>query len=224
MTTLTGMDGELEPRPANDPALLRVSDADRHRVAEILREAAGEGRLDLEELDERLEAAYAARIYADLAPLTRDLPVHRDQPALARPAVASPVVPGPAYERHIAIMSGVDRKGLWVVPQQMTVLALMGGASLDMRQAQFAAREVVITVNAFMGGAEIIVNPHTHVVVEGTGIMGGYSGPSERTPAELDESSPTVRVRGIAVFGGVSVERRPMPGDSRRAPRRRDRD
>ncbi|MGZ8738721.1 MAG: DUF1707 SHOCT-like domain-containing protein [Nocardioides sp.] len=58
------MEGELE-RP--DPALLRVSDEERHRVAEILREAAGEGRIDLAELDERLDATYAARTYADLA-------------------------------------------------------------------------------------------------------------------------------------------------------------
>ena len=35
----------------------------------------------------------------------------------------------------------------------MTILALMGGAELDLRQARFAAQEVVITINAFMGGA-----------------------------------------------------------------------
>ena len=54
-------------------AYLRVSDKERHEVAEVLREAAGEGRITLEELDERLEATYAARTYADLVPLTADL-------------------------------------------------------------------------------------------------------------------------------------------------------
>ncbi len=43
-------------------------------MAEELRTAAGEGRIDLEELDERLEATYAARTYADLVPITIDLP------------------------------------------------------------------------------------------------------------------------------------------------------
>ena len=61
----------------------------------------------------------------------------------------------------------------------MTVTCFMGGADLDLRRAQFAAREVVITVNAVMGGADIKVNPHTHVIMEGTGIMGGFSGPSD---------------------------------------------
>ena len=59
-----------------DPAL-RVADADRERVAERLRRAAGEGRLAPEELEERLEAAFGARTQADLAPLVADLPAER---------------------------------------------------------------------------------------------------------------------------------------------------
>ena len=57
-----------------DPSQLRISDQDRHQVAEVLREAAGEGRIDLEELDQRLDATFAARTYADLVPITLDLP------------------------------------------------------------------------------------------------------------------------------------------------------
>ena len=70
------MEGELE-RP--DPSRMRVSDEDRHKVADILREAAGEGRIDIEELDERLESTYAAKTYGDLVPITSDLPVPRAQ-------------------------------------------------------------------------------------------------------------------------------------------------
>src|SRR3954453_10892535 len=175
-----------------DPSQLRISDSDRHRVAEVLREAAGEGRIDLEELDQRLEATYAARTYADLGPITLDLPAPSTSQVPARSAAArpSPVVPGPSEERHLAILGGLERKGVWVVPQHLTVVAFMGGADLDLRQAQFAAREVTITINASMGGADIKVNPHTHVIMEGVGIMGGYSGPSDSVPAELDENSP----------------------------------
>ncbi|MFD0349018.1 DUF1707 domain-containing protein [Kitasatospora aburaviensis] len=56
---------------------MRASDADRERVAELLRDAYAEGRLDVEEHAERIEAAYAAKTLGDLVPLTRDLPVHR---------------------------------------------------------------------------------------------------------------------------------------------------
>jgi hypothetical protein len=53
----------------------RISDADRERVAELLRRAAGDGRLDIEELEQRLESAYAAKTYGELVPITQDLPV-----------------------------------------------------------------------------------------------------------------------------------------------------
>jgi hypothetical protein len=197
-----------------DPSQLRISDQDRHHVAEVLREAAGDGRIDFEELDQRLDATYAARTYADLVPITLDLPATPITGLPARPAAAnpSPVVSGPAEERHLAIMGGFDRKGIWVVPQQMSIVAFMGGADLDLTQAQFAAREVTITINAIMGGADIKVNPHTHVIMEGVGIMGGYSGPSDKVPAELDENSPVVHIRGFAIMGGVSVSRRPAQG------------
>ncbi|WP_395656812.1 DUF1707 domain-containing protein [Nocardioides sp.] len=196
------MEGPLEP----DPTRMRISDADRHRVAEILRDAAGEGRLDLAELDQRLEATYAARTFADLVPITDDLPAGTaaQRPQRAPDAAAALAPP----ERHVAIFGSLDRRGAWTVPQRMSVFTMMGGAELDLRGASFAAPEVTITVNCFMGGAQITVPPHVNVVVEGTGIMGGYSGPGTRVPAALDVDSPTVRVRGVAIWGGVSVQRK----------------
>src|SRR6186997_1080267 len=106
------MAGELKPQGGgHDPAQLRISDAERHQVAEILREAAGEGRLDIDELDQRLEATYAARTYADLVPITFDLPSHPHARPVAKPVAASPeVVPGADRESHFAILSGLSRK------------------------------------------------------------------------------------------------------------------
>lgn len=194
-----------------DPSQLRISDQDRHQVAEVLREAAGEGRIDLDELDQRLDATYAARTYADLVPITLDLPsaAAAHLPSRAAAASPSPVVAGPAEERHFAILGGLERKGVWVMPQHLTVNAFMGGADLDLTQAQFAAREVTLTVNAVMGGADIKVNPRTHVIMEGVGILGGYSGPDDDVPAELDAQSPVLRIKGFAFMGGVDVSRRP---------------
>jgi hypothetical protein len=205
-------------RDQHDPSQLRISDSDRHQVAEVLREAAGDGRIDFDELDERLEATYAARTYADLVPITRDLPVQDAAKLPVHPAAScstSPVVTGgPAEERQFAILSGLERKGVWTVPAHMTVNCFMGGADLDLRRARFAAREVVLTINAVMGGAEIKVNPQTQVIMEGTSIMGGYSGPSGDADADLDANSPIVRIRGVALMGGVSVTRRPAPGSA----------
>ena len=76
------MTGDEQPGPD-----FRVSHADRDQVVEILREAAGDGRLSADELDERVEAALAARSGSDLAVLTADLPVTA---AVVPPAVRCP--------------------------------------------------------------------------------------------------------------------------------------
>ncbi len=137
-TRLAGM-GEFERR---DPSRLRISDADRHKVAELLRDAAGEGRIDLEELDERLEATYAAKTYADLVPITIDLPAH---PGEQTPVPVRETLPATAgtFDTSFAIMGGVSRKGAWLVPPRHTAFTLMGGVDLDLREATFAARETV---------------------------------------------------------------------------------
>lgn len=193
--------GELEP------SKMRISDADRNKVADILREAAGDGRIDFEELDQRLEATYAAKTYAELVPITHDL-------AAAVP-LGSSALPGVEREHAVAIMSGVERRGIWVVPEHFSVFCLMGGADLDLRQATFSAREVTLTVNAFMGGADIIVNRSTNVVMHGIGIMGGYSGPKSDPEVRITAESPTVHVRGFAIMGGVTVVRKAMPGEDK---------
>ena len=60
---------------------LRASDADRERHAEILRHAAGEGRLTVEELDERLDTVYEARTHGELDRLVADVVVPGGQTA-----------------------------------------------------------------------------------------------------------------------------------------------
>jgi hypothetical protein len=190
-----------------EPSQMRISDADRNKVAEILREAAGDGRIDFTELDERLDATYAAKTYADLVPITHDL-----APALTTGAAA---VRSVERERAVAIMGSVERRGPWTVPEHFSVFCLMGGAELDLRQAAFSSPEVTITINAFMGGATIVVSGSTNVVVHGVGIMGGYSAPHGGAEVQLTADSPTVHVRGIAVMGGVSVVRKRMPGEDK---------
>jgi hypothetical protein len=204
------MEGPLEPR---DPALLRVSDADRHKVAEILRQAAGEGRLDLDELDERLESAYSAKTYADLVPITADLPV-RDHERLPGPVPrsADPALPVARHETTLAFMGGSSRKGLWEVGPSHTAFAMWAGITLDLREARLTSHETVIWANAIWAGIDIIVNEHTHVIVEGIGIMGGFEQARDKIAPTVGPDSPVVRIKGFALMAGVSVQRRPMPG------------
>ena len=205
------MTNSLEPI---DPRQLRVSDNEREVVAERLRVAAGEGRIGLDELEERIGAVYEAKTYADLEPITRDLP---DTTGTASPYPAPAPVPSsgsrfriggtPGRRRSIVVMGGTENRGPWVVPRRYTALAWMGGIELDLREAQFEEREVTIIASCWMGGIDVIVPEGLNVQVHGIGFMGGYSG----TPAgEVVADGPVVHVRGFAFMGGVTVRRRPL--------------
>lgn len=204
--------GGIERR---DPSRLRISDDDRHAVAEVLRQAAGEGRIDLDELDQRLEAAYAAKTYGDLVPITADLPVAATPGPVVPAAGHRPPVPagGPTYSSSFSVMGDCTRRGAWEVPAKHNAFSLMGGVTLDLREARFAAHETTIEAYAIMAGIDVIVNPWTRVVVEGFGIMGDFSEARSKVAAELTADSPVVRVRGMALMAGVSVKRKAMPGE-----------
>jgi hypothetical protein len=216
--------GGLPARP--DPARLRASDEDRHQVAEVLRRAAGEGRIDLTELDERLEAAYAAKTYADLVPITADLPVGTTDapPSMPPPAVhphaGGPVVPAVTHQTSLSCMGDCSRKGVWRVPETHTAFSVMGSVTLDLREARFESREVTIHAYAIMAGIDIVVNRWTQVVVDGVGVMGDFKQTRDRAPAELTAASPVVHVKGMALMAAVNVKRKPMPGEPRRRIRR----
>lgn len=200
-----------------DAALqMRASDADRERVAEQLREAAGHGRLTMDELEERLESAYGAKTYAELEPLTRDLPTAGATPPLPAGVTgpAASLVGGTPTGRRwsVAIMSGSTRRGRWVVPGRYNAFAFWGGVLLDLREATFAEHETVIRANAIMAGIDVLVPEGVDLRVEGFGLMGGYedatSGQLEAPPA----GAPIVRVVGVAFWAGVTGRRKaPKP-------------
>ena len=85
---------------------IRASDKERDSVVDVLRDAYTEGRLTLEEFEERTSAAYASKTWADLRELTADLPVQpvlgADLPERHMPtrAAAEQVVPSVPRPRH----------------------------------------------------------------------------------------------------------------------------
>src|ERR1700712_798616 len=209
------MAGDLEGWSQGDERMrLRVSDSDRHRVAELLRVAAGEGRLDLEGLEQRLESAYAAKTFGDLVPLTSALPVGTTDQDRVMPS--GPMLPAVRYDHSIAIMGTTSRTGAWEVGHSHTAVAVMGNVDIDLRSARFSSRETVIRAFAYWGGVNVYVNAHTRVVVDGVGIMGGFDQGRDKIDAEIGPDSPVVRVTGVSLMAGVTVQRRPMPGEGRR--------
>lgn len=201
-----------QPEPYRDPRLnLRVSHEERERVVERLRQAAGDGRLDIDELEERVERAMAAKTYADLQPLIADLPT---QPAPAPQPRPGPVVPfttavggTPAVNRSQAILGEQRREGAWVVPSLYTATAIMGNVLLDLRQAAFATPEVTVACSVLMGEVKIRIAPDVTVIDEVTTILGESRQRSSRDLPPVPYGGPVLRVRGTVVMGEVRIER-----------------
>jgi len=201
-----------------DPRHLRASDADRERIANVLRDAAGDGRLTMAELDERLDAVYAAKTYAELEPITHDLPATGAEYV---PAVSPSAAPDPARfgaqgtsAGAVAILGGFSRKGNWVVPRHFNAFMLLGGGEIDLREARFEAREVSIHVVAILGGCEVIVPEDATVRVTGVGILGAFEH-SDSGGGSAD--GPVITIDGLALLGGVDVKRKPTAQAARDA-------
>jgi Domain of unknown function (DUF1707) len=188
---------------------LRASDTDRERVADRLRAAAGNGRITMDELEERLDATYAAKTYGELVPITEDLPIEDARPAGAGPSpVPSSALVVGEQQYHdrataIAIMSGANRGGRWVVPRRVRVFAFWGGSVIDLRDARFESGTTVVSAIAIMGGVQILAPEGVNVRVGGIGIMGGFG--ESGTNSVLPDRAPVVLVRGFSFWGGVNV-------------------
>ncbi len=148
------------------PSQLRASHQDRDRVVEILRVAAGDGRLTPEELDERLEAALTARTYAELAVLTTDLP--------AAGSAAGVAAVEPKDMVRIDCGSGhAKRDGRWVVPRRMEVRVTSGSVRLDFTEAAITQPSLRIDADVRSGHLTLVTKPGIVVDADEVGVRSG---------------------------------------------------
>ncbi|NJQ07507.1 DUF1707 SHOCT-like domain-containing protein [Streptomyces lonarensis] len=190
----------LPQPPDHDPrAALRASDSDREAVAEQLREAAGDGRLDLEELQERLDRTFAAKTYGELAPITADLPSGRTHAAPQRQAEPAPplVLKGGA--------AGDSRKGHWVVPQRIHLYGGMGGVKVDFTQAELTQPLVELDAHGDIGGVTVVVPVTWRVELLHTESgLGGVSNKTSKLPPP-EGPAPVLRASCSGGIGGVTI-------------------
>lgn len=225
-----GMEESPESRPSSSDALPTgpaASAAEREHAVDRLRAHYVRDNIDVDEYERLVDVAWAADSRAELDRLLSRLPAlpESERPA-AEATAAAPRVPArasPGEQREhgfqVAIMGGSERKGSWVPPRRLHTFTLMGGAGLDFREARLGPGLTEVTILAVMGGVEVIVPPGLTVETHGFGIMGGFDGHSQ-TVDSGDPSAPVLRIRGLAVMGGIDVRMR-WPGETERDARRR---
>jgi hypothetical protein len=202
---------EAAPEPTNVGPIaggnLRASDADREQVATVLSTAYAEGRLTLEEHDERVDQLMAAKTFDDLIPITRDLVVIGTPTAVAAPQPSSrftidTTAQNSQSDKMIAIFGGITRSGKWRVRKNIQALALFGGMDLDLRNAIFEAPVVEISGFWCFGGLDIKVPEGIDVRDQTAGVFGGTDIRDIGDPAP---GAPILVIKGMTLFGGVSV-------------------
>ena len=185
--------------PASRNPSMRAADTDRTQMAQLLTDAAAQGRLPLVEYEKRLTRAYAAQTYDELDRLSADL-----AGGFTRGPSGGPVRPAPST-MLLAIMSGFERRGRWNVPRRLTTFALFGGGVVDLRYADFTSPEVEIHSYSIMGGQTILVPPEVNVDLRGVGVMGTFD---HTVSGEGSPGAPCVRIRGFSLWGSVGVKRK----------------
>jgi hypothetical protein len=186
--------GELVP-----PGELRASYEDRDRVAEVLRIAAGDGRLSADELDLRLEAALTARTYRELAALTRDLPAVRGAPAAPRELA------------RIDCRSSVTRRdGRWVVPRRMEIEVHSGHVILDFSDAVITQPSLEIEAEVHSGTLTLVTRPDVTVDADDVAVSSGIV----KIKSSGDAAAPVtlrIQVTGKVVSGQIKARPRRPP-------------
>jgi hypothetical protein len=146
-----------------------------------------------------MERATAARTRADLDRLVADLPADA---AAAGSAVTSGTSAPPSW--HISPVGGLRINGPWRMDRHVIAVSLVGGARLDLSEAQLAAPEVTLTKVSLVGGTRVTVPPGVRVEVSGFRLIGGtrVEGGPEPGPG-----APTVNIRAFSLVGGVRIYR-----------------
>ncbi|PWI20733.1 hypothetical protein DI272_29315 [Streptomyces sp. Act143] len=184
---------------------LRASDADRDRVADILREALAEGRLTADEHAERVEGALTAKTVGELDVFIQDLPAAHARRETATYAVApnrpaAGAVPVDPDENVVAVFSSAVRKGRWRAGRRIHAYAIFGSVEIDLSEALFEYQQVLVKAISIFGSIEIRVPENVSLRSTGGGVLGNFE---VDTLDAADPQAPVVYVDGWAVLGNI---------------------
>ncbi|MGW7369242.1 DUF1707 SHOCT-like domain-containing protein [Streptomyces sp. NPDC054841] len=193
---------EPADRAADPAGSIRASDADRDRIADILREALAEGRIDAEEHSDRIDSVYRAKTVGELEPLVRDLPTTRPRPQPASYKYGPEDTSAPA-DNLVAVFSSSTRKGRWRVGPRTNAFSLFGSIEIDLTEAMFGQRLTVINATSIFGNVEVRVPENISLRGSGTGVFGNFE---VLTLEATDPEAPVVVVNGYSVFGNVEAK------------------
>ncbi len=203
-------------------------EAMREQAVEVLMDHFAKDAMDLEEFEGLLDAVNRCSTAGELRKLLPELgPVESSEPVTGMiPARggAPVVVDADRVRDHgflISVLGSTNRAGRWIPARKTFALGVLGGISLDFRESLLGPGMTDLNVLAILGGVEIIVPPEMAVEVDGIALLGGFEHQTD-APIRSNPDVPTLRIRGLALLGGVTVEVR-LPGETTRQAKKRRR-
>lgn len=179
-----------------DDVPIRASDAERDATMDQLRDAAADGRLSLEELADRLEAAGRAATRRELSALTADLP------SPAGPLARAPAGTVTVSSRTSAVFGDLRRSGRWVVPRSSRWESVFGDVVLDLREAQVTGDEIEIDAGTVFGDVQLLVPEGVLVEVRARVFFGDVR---QSAGLSAPTGAPRIVLSGGTFFGDVRV-------------------
>lgn len=179
-----------------ETAGLRAGDADREAVSERLRTAAGEGRIGLVELEERLDRAFAAKTYGELDGLVADLPP-------GGPSGSRPDGDGDTLVLKTGL-SNIKQSGRWTVPRRIVAECKMLGIVIDFTEATCPHGDVTVEARCGSGVIQLIVPRGWAVRIDGSSTNTAHI--DDRATAPVDPGSPRLTVVGHPRSGYVRIK------------------
>jgi len=145
--------------------------------------------------------------YADCAAAIDAATTPAELEAAAAPVAHEPLASVPTSARMlVGIFGGTDQRGRWRLPRRLRILAVLGGVSADLGNAQVEAPISTITVLAVLGGVSLTAPTGVAVQLSGFSLLGGKS--DKRPSGPPLPGSPVIQVRAFTLLGGVSIEQR----------------
>lgn len=180
-----------------DQPEIRIGDRDRYKAETRLRDAYGQGALDLAEFEDRLERAHGAKTRGDLEPLLTDLPPARHDEPSASPSPGS-------TER--------TRPTGWIVVGVIVVAALIAmsgglsgvsifGSSVVTPEVNLQDDDVEsVRVVSLFGSTQVVVDDD---VTAANDIVAAFG--SSSCEQVCTSGDPDLRVTGLSLFGSVEI-------------------
>jgi hypothetical protein len=195
------------PSPEQRP-ILSLAD-ERERVIQQLSEHFANDRLSLDDLESRMELAYKAGSVGELQRLTADLPSATALPVPAAEAAELPAL-APDRDRIFAVMSETSRRGSWIVPQRLDVVAVMADTTIDLTQAALPAGIIDIHIRSLWAAVKVVVPPGLQVVNRLSSLMASVAGggaPNDAGgPGGGWKEGTVIRLSGWAVMAEVQTK------------------